>query len=494
MNTKFAKPLILASGFVLSLLSGLSVSAEEYTEKTVGDFTVHEYSTYVEIAKYNNKEATSVTIPAEIDGLPVISIGPAKGAQPVFITSYIDSFASTQIESIELPNTLISIGSHAFSGCNLKQIIIPDSVLEIKTGAFENCKSLESVKISNNMKTVPSGCFRFCSSLNQIQFPDQLNKIENYAFQETAISELILPDTVKEIEFGAFYQCEQLKSICFPKNIEGISSYASTFQGAFENCTSLKELHISANMIIYGDAFKGCSALEKLTIEEGAKHQNAVFDGCKSLKEVVIPASFKSCPSFNNCTSLESVTFSDGVTATGSFQNCINLTTIDLPESISGFGNLGLTASFQNCAKLQRITIRNPKCIIYDSASSVCNYTLNGTPYFNGTIYGADNSTAQSYAEKYGYRFTLIGSEPEYLLGDFNDNGDVDVEDAQAVLSIYTASLSGKDMQLNEKQMQSGNVNGDQKLDVADAQLILLYYVKNHVAGNPTDWETLLNQ
>lgn len=489
MNTKFAKPLILASGFVLSLLSGLPVSAEEYTEKTVGDFTVHEYSTYVEIAKYNNKEETNVTIPAEIDGLPVISIlgGRWEGDSQA-------PFGNSQIESVVFPNTLISIGQYAFNKSALKTLELPDSVQDIKRSAFANCANLTSVKLSNSMKTVPAECFLNCSALNQIQYSEQLTAIGNYAFQNTAVTELVLPETVKTIEYGAFYHCEKLQTVKLPQKLEALNSGAASYNGAFEGCIALKEIHIPKSAFVYSEAFAGCSALEKLTIEEGAKHQNAVFDGCKSLKEVVIPASFKSCPSFNNCTSLESVTFSDGVTTTGSFQNCINLTAIDLPESISEFGNYGLTASFQNCAKLQRITIRNPKCRIYDSASSICNYTLNGTPYFNGTIYGADNSTAQSYAEKYGYRFALIGSEPEYLLGDFNDNGDVDVEDAQAVLSIYTASLSGKDMQLNEKQMQSGNVNGDQKLDVADAQLILLYYVKNHVAGNPTDWETLLNQ
>lgn len=487
MKTIITKPLVIAAGFALSLLSGLPVSAEEYTEKTVGDFTVHEYSTYVEIAKYNNKEATSVTIPAEIDGLPVISIlgGRWDGDSQT-------PFGNSQIESVVFPDTLISIGQYAFSKSALKTLDIPDSVQDIKRSAFANCTNLTFVKLPNSMTTVPAECFLNCSALNQIQYSEQLTTIGNYAFQNTAITELILPETVKTIEYGAFYHCEKLQTVKLPQKLESLNSGVISSDGAFEGCIALKEIYIPKSTIIEREAFAGCSALEKLTIEEGARNQNAVFDGCKSLKEVVIPASFKSCPSFNNCTSLGSVTFSDGVTTTGSFQNCINLTEVDLPESVAEFGNIGWTASFQNCAKLKRITIRNPKCRINDSGSSICNYTLNGTPYFNGTIYGEENSTAQSYAEKYGYRFAVIGSEPEFLLGDYNDDSKVDVEDAQAVLRAYTASLSGKAIQMTERQLHSGNVNGDQQVDVADAQMILLYYVKNHVAGNPTDWDALL--
>ena len=51
----------------------ITAQAADYTTETYGNLTIHKYATYVEIAGCDNT-ATSLTIPATIDGLPVISI------------------------------------------------------------------------------------------------------------------------------------------------------------------------------------------------------------------------------------------------------------------------------------------------------------------------------------------------------------------------------------------------------------------------------------
>ena len=48
---------------------------------------------------------------------------------------------------------------------------------------------------------------------------------------------------------------------------------------------------------------------------------------------------------------------------------------------------------------LEKVTIRNPKCEIYDSADTI---------YEGATIYGYKNSTAQAYAEKYNRNFIAL--------------------------------------------------------------------------------------
>ena len=477
----------VVSCFVSGMISSFLVSAEEYTEKIVGDFTVHEYSTYVEIAKYNNKEATNAVIPDEIDGLPVISI--SSGGYRFDAKT---PFGSSQLESITLPKTLINIGKFAFSDSSLKSIEIPDSVKTIGSSAFLNCTKLTSVKLSNQIQTISDQMFNGCTALENCTFPQSLTKIQHHAFQKTALSTILFPDSLREIEYGAFYQCDKLQTVSFPDEMQGVSTLYSNLDGAFEKCTALKEVHISKSMTVNGNAFKGCTALEKIIIDENAKQRNACFDGCKSLKSIAIPASFETCPSFNDCTALTSVHLADGITTTGSFQNCIKLEEITLPESVSKFGDLGLTASFQNCAKLERITIQNSKCKIYDSGSSVCNYTLNGTPYFNGTIYGTDGSTAQSYAQKYGYNFAVIGSEPDVLRGDVTGDGEVSVDDAQLTLKAYTERIAGNDMKLTAEQIKAADVNSDGEVSVDDAQNILKYYTEKSVAGKDITWDDVL--
>lgn len=488
---KQLQKLVYSIGLVSCILSGTFLSfpvyAEEYTIKTFGDYTIHEYSTYVEIAKYNNTEATSAIIPDEIDGLPVISI--LSGS------SEYDSktpFWRSQLESVTLPDTLINIGKYAFSNSSLKSIEIPNSVKNIGSAAFLNCTKLTSAKLPSQLQTISDQLFKGCTALEECSFPKSLTKIQHHAFQKTALSTLQFPDSLQEIEYGAFYQCEKLQTVSFPNEMHGVSTIYPSFDGAFENCTSLKEVYIQKSMTIYGHAFKGCTALEKITIDEGATHQNACFDECKSLKSIIIPASFKTCPSFNDCTALTSVHLADGITTAGSFQNCIKLEEINLPESVSKFGDYSTTPSFQNCAKLERITIQNPKCQIFDSGSSICNYTLNGTPYFNGIIYGTDESTAQKYAKKYGYQFALIGSMSDFLLGDVNDDGEINIEDAQITLIAYAQDVAGLENNLSEKQILAADINSDQSITVEDAQTILIYYVRNTISGISTSWEELI--
>lgn len=470
-------------------MTAMPVSAEEYTEKTVGDFTVREYSTYVEIAKFNNAEATSTVIPAEIDGLPVLSI---IGASSEYDTKA--PFWKAKLESIELPGALINIGKFTFANLPLKSIEIPNSVKTLGNSAFLNCTQLKSAKLPNQIQTIPEQAFKGCIALETCPLPDSVVKIQHHAFQKTALSAIQFPNSMREIEYGAFFQCDKLQTVNFPEEMQGVSTVYPSFDGAFENCIALKEVHISKSMTVCGNAFKGCAALEKITIDEGAKHNNACFDGCKSLKRVEIPKSFGTCPSFNNCTALTSAHFADGITTVGSFQNCINLTEINLPESISKFGNYGWDNSFQNCAKLKKITIQNPKCKINDSRSAICNYTLNGTSYYDGTIVGVEGSTAQAYAEKYGYNFAVIGSEPDVLRGDVNIDNEVSVEDAQLALKSYTEKLAGNEIDLTADQLKASDVNADGELTVEDAQYILIYYTNRTVAGLDTTWEDLIGE
>ena len=357
-----------------------------------------------------------------------------------------------------------------------------------------NCTQLTNAKLSNQIQTIPSQTFSGCTALESCTFPKSLVKIQNSAFQKAAFTTLQFPDTLREIEYGAFYQCDKLQTVSFPAELQGVSTGMSGLSGAFENCTALKEVHISKSMTVCGNAFKGCASLEKITIDEGAKHNNACFDGCKSLKSLELPASFGTCPSFNSCTALTSVHFADGITAAGSFQNCINLTEINLPESISKFGDYGWTNTFLNCAKLKKITIQNPKCRINDSRAAICNYTLNGTSYYDGKIYGVEDSTAQAYAEKYGYNFAVIGSEPDVLRGDVNLDNEITVEDAQIALISYTEKFAGNEIDLTEDQLKAADVNLDGSLTVEDAQYILIYYTERKVAGKEITWENLIGE
>lgn len=84
------------------------------------------------------------------------------------------------------------------------------------------------------------------------------------------------------------------------------------------------------------------------------------------------------------------------------------LTSIDIPENVTLIGQ----NAFAVCSELQSITIRNSECEIYDDARTIFTGVENSVPYFSGTIYGYTDSTAEEYAEKYGYNFVALDSQP----------------------------------------------------------------------------------
>ena len=84
--------------------------------------------------------------------------------------------------------------------------------------------------------------------------------------------------------------------------------------------------------------------------------------------------------------------------------------------------------------------------------------------------------------------------EPEYLLGDINDDGEVSVEDAQLALLEYVNAMTGLESSLTDRQKLAADVNGDKESSVEDAQTILLYYVSNTLSGENVTWDDLLGK
>ena len=108
--------------------------------KRIGDYTwIYETDDdSATLTEVSPKPSGALTIPSELGGQPVTSIG--KGA-----------FAGCEsLKSIAIPNSVTSFGEGAFCDCeSLKSITIPNSVTSIGEDAFYGCASLTSVRVEN---------------------------------------------------------------------------------------------------------------------------------------------------------------------------------------------------------------------------------------------------------------------------------------------------------------------------------------------------------
>ncbi len=169
--------------------------------------------------------------------------------------------------------------------------------------------------------------------------------------------------------------------------------------------------------------------------------------------ELIIPAEIEGLP----ITSIREWAFSQ-----------LSLTSVIIPDGVTSIAEF----AFFDCSNLTSVTIKNSECDIYDENATISNgVSWEDGNYFNGIIYGYENSTAQAYAESCGYKFALIGSEPEDLLpGDVD--GKIDIRD---VITINRAVL-GKET-LTDRQLKAADVNQNDKPDAADSLAVMKFIV-----------------
>ena len=329
--------------------------------------------------------------------------------------------------SYTIPNSVTSIGDHAFSGCeSLSSIVIPDSVTCIGGSAFEYCESLSSIVIPvsvikmdgnpfagwngkltvlspmyiydndvliDNVKkviiafrnkdvsyTIPDSvtsigdcAFVGSKSLSSIVIPDSVTSIGDCAFVGCkSLLSIVIPNSVIHIGNRAFWYCESLKSIVIPNGVTSIGDYV------FFGCKSLSSIVIPNSVTRIGDcAFVGCESLKSIVIPNSVTHiGNCAFSGCESLKSIVIPNGVTSIGSgaFSGCESLSSIVIPNSVTSIrdSAFENCKSLSSIVIPDSVTSIE----CDAFWGCGSLSSIVIPNGVTSIGNYAFWYCESLL----------------------------------------------------------------------------------------------------------------------
>lgn len=77
---------------------------------------------------------------------------------------------------------------------------IPNSVTSIESATFSGCNSLTSITIPNGVTSIGYGAFRG-SGLTSIEIPNSVTSIENYAFYKCSSLEAVNYQGTKE-EWG----------------------------------------------------------------------------------------------------------------------------------------------------------------------------------------------------------------------------------------------------------------------------------------------------
>ena len=168
------------------------------------------------------------------------------------------------LEEIKLPYGVIEIEKNAFEGCaELKLFNIP--TLTAKVASSAGCVNLTKINVDayNEKYASHDGClysadfttlYWWPEGKRQIheRFPEQLKRIESYAFQYMQLAELPLPSSVSELGIGSFY-ASGLESFTVPAKVVNIPT------ALFQECHRLKTVWLGKDVgTLSAYCFDGC--------------------------------------------------------------------------------------------------------------------------------------------------------------------------------------------------------------------------------------------
>lgn len=276
-----------------------------------------------------------------------------------------EAFAHNRLlKSIELPESLVTIGDSAFKGTALQTVCLPSSISKYGMNLFDGCMNLEKISIPSTFNAYSIGMFGYCPNINSIEVNSANPKYDSRdncnAIIETKMNilvlgccETIIPNEVDIIDDCAFSHIKGLKKITIPDKITMIGNLV------FESCEDLEEVKWNSGAPITTGCFKNCRKLVNVSISDNVKDiQFQAFAGCKSLEEIDLSKTKITSIAgltFMNNSSLKKILLPETISSIGfdAFNSCSSLEEINLPNSVKTIGK----TAFMGCSKLNNITL-----------------------------------------------------------------------------------------------------------------------------------------
>ncbi len=181
---------------------------------------------------------------------------------------------SVEYNNVSYPVT--AIGYNAFHHAyGMDTVILPNTIVTIKQDAFCACSDLASVRIPNSVTTIGNVAFGACHNLSDLTIGESVVTIGDQAFDcDTALVSVVIPNSVVSIGQAAFSQNYSLRTVRFGNSVTSIGFACFTY------CPSLDSLFfVTQNAPSYGGQFWGSPDTLNIIIPCGSYHSYINYFG-----------------------------------------------------------------------------------------------------------------------------------------------------------------------------------------------------------------------
>lgn len=346
-----------------------------------------------------------------------------------------------EMQSITFSDNLQTIAFEAFSNSSVQKISLPDNA-ELQDGALagvnttafevsdENDKYAvkDGVLFSKDMKsliaypcrddsensvyTVPDGveviaphAFDTAWSLTEIILPGTVEDIGEYAFYQSGLKKIKLPDSVKPIKEGTFTYCQSLESVDLGK-AEEIKSHA--FQNCGEFTLTLPDTVTSIEPLAFANSDIKLEADDKYKTVDGVLFTD---DG----KTLVYYPKYLQDEIYNIPEGVENI--SEKAFTSNSYVKCINV-----PASLAGIGEKGVGYTVDTEGEFEKIALTEGFVLIGNASEGVKSYARdNNIGVFTNGNY-SQNITEATLAGNGTAQFLINSTDPSDVIYTSNDD------------------------------------------------------------------------
>ena len=178
------------------------------------------------------------------------------------------------LEKVYLPGTVKEIGDYCFDKTTITTFGTKGSGADCELGSVEKIgrfsTDVEEVQLPDTVQWIGDGAFSNCKQLTELELPDSVHTIGNSAFYEcTGLDYLYIPPSVVSVGDGAFYNSSF--SSAGPKGSNCKLEYGwktNIPESAFQGMRTLEKVVLNKNIGTIGEkAFYNCDNLSLVNYE-----------------------------------------------------------------------------------------------------------------------------------------------------------------------------------------------------------------------------------